>query len=199
MCEKVIMKVSFTKTVKILLLILIALALAASAAGGVILSRYEQEEDARPDASQANDAEYGRQDDQDEDAESGESVQQEGEHAQDGRTDGEHEHDLAAFFASMTGSERITLICIAAFVACVLLLTWLLLAAWLYQEAESMRMNGTLWALLGLIGFVVTALVFVVVRSFWRRRPASDAQQPSEPSADGDSGRDAAKDKDEEK
>lgn len=47
---------------------------------------------------------------------------------------------------------------------------WLLIAAWLYQAATLSGMNGLLWLVLGLIGNIPAAVVFLVIRSFTRKK-----------------------------
>lgn len=47
---------------------------------------------------------------------------------------------------------------------------WLLVAAWLYQAAALSAMSGPLWGVLGLLGNVFAAVLFVIVRSFLRRK-----------------------------
>lgn len=47
---------------------------------------------------------------------------------------------------------------------------WLLAAAWLYQAAVLSAMSGPLWGVLGLMGNVFAAVLFVLVRSFLRRK-----------------------------
>lgn len=47
---------------------------------------------------------------------------------------------------------------------------WLLVAAWLYQAAALSSMSGPLWGVLGLMGNVFAAVLFVIVRSFLRRK-----------------------------
>lgn len=47
---------------------------------------------------------------------------------------------------------------------------WLLVAAWLYQAAVLSDMSGPLWGVLGLMGNVFAAVLFVIVRSFLRRK-----------------------------
>lgn len=56
---------------------------------------------------------------------------------------------------------------------------WLLIAAWLYQAASRSDMNSLLWLLLGLAGNVFAALLFVVIRSFIRKKcPSCGQYQP---------------------
>lgn len=47
---------------------------------------------------------------------------------------------------------------------------WLLVAAWLYQAAALSAMSGPLWGVLGLLGNVFAAVLFVIVRSFLRKK-----------------------------
>lgn len=47
---------------------------------------------------------------------------------------------------------------------------WLGMAAWLYQAAVRSGMKGLLWGLLGLLGSIFTAVVFLIVRSFIREK-----------------------------
>lgn len=47
---------------------------------------------------------------------------------------------------------------------------WLLVAAWLYQAAVLSAMGGPLWGVLGLVGNVFAVVLFVIVRSFLRRK-----------------------------
>ncbi len=47
---------------------------------------------------------------------------------------------------------------------------WIAVAACLYQRARVSKMNGLLWLLLGLLGNVMAALAFVVIRSFIRQK-----------------------------
>lgn len=47
---------------------------------------------------------------------------------------------------------------------------WLLVAGWLYQAAVLSGMSGPLWGVLGLLGNVFTAVLFIIVRSFLRRK-----------------------------
>jgi endogenous inhibitor of DNA gyrase (YacG/DUF329 family) len=50
-------------------------------------------------------------------------------------------------------------------------LLWILLAVWVYRDAESRGMSGVLWALLVLIGNFVGILIYLIVRS--ERKPAA--------------------------
>ena len=50
---------------------------------------------------------------------------------------------------------------------------WLLIAAWLYQAAVLSGMNGLLWALLGLGGNVFAVVMFLLIRSFARKKCSS--------------------------
>lgn len=57
---------------------------------------------------------------------------------------------------------------------------WLLIAAWLYQAAVKSDMNGMLWLILGLAGNVYAAVLFVVIRSFIRKKcPSCGHYQPA--------------------
>ena len=57
---------------------------------------------------------------------------------------------------------------------------WLLVAAWLYQAAALSAMSGLLWSVLELMGNVFAAVLFVIVRSFLRRKcPACGAKLES--------------------
>lgn len=47
---------------------------------------------------------------------------------------------------------------------------WILVAAWLYQQAIQANMNGLLWFLLGIGGNLTTVVVFLVVRSILREK-----------------------------
>lgn len=47
---------------------------------------------------------------------------------------------------------------------------WLLAAAWLYQAAILSGMSGPLWGVLGLLGNVFAAVLFVVLRGFLRKK-----------------------------
>ena len=47
---------------------------------------------------------------------------------------------------------------------------WLLVAAWLYQAAVLSGMSGPLWGVLGLCGNVFAAVLFVIVRSFLKKK-----------------------------
>lgn len=58
---------------------------------------------------------------------------------------------------------------------------WLLAAAWLYQAAALSNMSGPLWGVLGLLGNMFAVVLFVLVRSFCRRRcPACGSWQEKE-------------------
>lgn len=58
---------------------------------------------------------------------------------------------------------------------------WLLVAAWLYQAAALSNMSGPLWGVLGLLGNVFAAVLFVLARSLCRRRcPACGNWQEKE-------------------
>ena len=47
---------------------------------------------------------------------------------------------------------------------------WLLVAAWLYQAAALSGMSASLWGVLGLCGNLFAAALFVVARSFLRKK-----------------------------
>lgn len=47
---------------------------------------------------------------------------------------------------------------------------WLLAAAWLYQAAVQAGMSGPLWGVLGLWGNVFAAVLFIILRSFLRKK-----------------------------
>lgn len=164
MWTKRMLEYSFGKAAKSWLLLLVVLAIAAAIAGGVILHSYEGEDDAVTDAqSQSLQSEQEEQD----------------EHSGDHEHQGEYqdEHDDDRHFAAMTTTSKIALVCIGAVLGIAGIVVWLFLAAWLYQAAELAGMNGMLWALLGLVGFVITALVFLLVRSFRHRCPVCGRRQ----------------------
>jgi hypothetical protein len=50
-------------------------------------------------------------------------------------------------------------------------LLWIVLAVWVYRDAESRGMSGVLWALLVFIGNLVGILIYLIVRS--ERKPVS--------------------------
>jgi len=56
-------------------------------------------------------------------------------------------------------------------------LLWIVLAVWVYRDAESRGMSGLLWALLIFIGNLVGILIYLIVRS--ERKPASAEGQAS--------------------
>lgn len=47
---------------------------------------------------------------------------------------------------------------------------WVLISMWLYQAAVRADMNGSLWLLMGLGGNIFAALLFILVRSFIRKK-----------------------------
>ena len=49
-------------------------------------------------------------------------------------------------------------------------LLWVVLAVWVYRDAESRGMSGVLWALLVFIGNLIGVLIYLIVRS--ERKPA---------------------------
>jgi len=55
-------------------------------------------------------------------------------------------------------------------------LLWVVLAVWVYRDAESRGMSGVLWALLVFIGNLVGILIYLIVRS--ERKPASAEGKP---------------------
>ena len=55
-------------------------------------------------------------------------------------------------------------------------LLWLLLAVWIYRDAEGRGMNGLLWALLVFIGNLIGLIIYLIVRS---ERKASAAAGPA--------------------
>lgn len=64
---------------------------------------------------------------------------------------------------------------------------WLLVAAWLYQAAVLSAMSGPLWGVLGLVGNVFAVVLFVIVRSFLRRKcPACGAKLEDAGANDGE-------------
>lgn len=64
---------------------------------------------------------------------------------------------------------------------------WLLVAAWLYQAAVLSAMSGPLWGVLGLVGNVFAVVLFVIVRSFLRRKcPACGAKLEDAGAKDGE-------------
>lgn len=108
-----------------------------------------------------------------------------GEHGhQDGEQEGEHEdeHDEGEWLDAM---ERISLSGKIAlgilFLLCCLtgIALWILIAAWLYQSAELAQMNATLWGVMGIIGSIVAALVFIIIRSFRACCPICGRRQKS--------------------
>lgn len=195
---------SFGKAAKSWLLLLVVLAIAAAIAGGVILHSYEGEDDAVTDAqSQSLQSEQEEQDEhsgnhehQDENKDTHQN-EDASDHEHQDENDGEYdhrdergnqnagdsghehqdEHDDDRHFAAMTTTSKIALVCIGAVLGTVGIVVRLFLAAWLYQAAELAGMNGMLWALLGLVGFVITALVFLIVRSFRHRCPVCGRRQ----------------------
>lgn len=57
---------------------------------------------------------------------------------------------------------------------------WLLIAAWLYQAAVRSGMNGPLWLAAGMFGSVFTAIAFLLIRSFVRKKcPSCGAFVPA--------------------
>lgn len=84
------------------------------------------------------------------------------------RDDGEHD-----FLEYMTIAPSTPIALIIAGVTgfliwVIMLLLWLLIAAWLYQTAVLSDMNGTLWLIAGLLGNVFAVVLFWLVRSFIR-------------------------------
>lgn len=82
------------------------------------------------------------------------------------------EHD---FFENMvvTKPTIAAIITVGATAFCgflLLLLFWLLVAAWLYQAAVRSGMNGLLWMAAGMVGNVYAAVIFLLVRSFTRKK-----------------------------
>jgi hypothetical protein len=53
---------------------------------------------------------------------------------------------------------------------------WIVLAVWVYRDAENRGMNGVLWALLVIIGSLVGLLIYLIVRSE-RKSPAPEAKK----------------------
>jgi hypothetical protein len=51
-------------------------------------------------------------------------------------------------------------------------LLWVVLAVWVYRDAESRGMSGVLWALLVFIGNLVGILIYLIVRSERKAVPA---------------------------
>lgn len=50
---------------------------------------------------------------------------------------------------------------------------WLATAAWLYKKAVLSKMNGLLWMIMGLLGNILAAALFLLVRSFIRQKCAA--------------------------
>lgn len=96
----------------------------------------------------------------------------------EGREDGFGHKEEHAAITKPTAAALITvgITCLAGFV--LLILFWLLTAAWIYQAAVRSGMNGLFWLVAGLAGNVFAAVVFQLVRSYSRMRcPACGSYQ----------------------
>ena len=152
---------NFKKWIKRWCIAAVIVLLATAVAGGILWrSDATGEADQQPDASVQSNAATAGEDAQDE---------QTGEHDGDHQDEQQDEHEDAELFDRLETMPLIVRIALGVLFAASVLLgvaLWLLVAAWLYQAAENGGMNGALWSILGLVGFIVTAIVFVIVRSF---------------------------------
>lgn len=53
----------------------------------------------------------------------------------------------------------------------VIFIVWIMVALWVYRDAESKGQSGVLWLLVVLIGSIVGLIVYLIVRSGWPSHP----------------------------
>lgn len=84
------------------------------------------------------------------------------------RDDGEHDFLDHMTIVPLTPIALIIAAITGFLIWMIMLLLWLLIAAWLSQTAVLSDMNGTFWLIAGLLGNIFAAVLFWLVRSFIR-------------------------------
>lgn len=100
---------------------------------------------------------------------------QEGAAGEGGPQDREHDHWKEDFFENAPISEPSLgvklLLVVYALVCCLILAVYYLaFAAWLYQAGTAAHMCGPLWLLAGLLGNLAAGVLFLFLRSIFRRK-----------------------------